>query len=400
MNRMCAVSRLPAIGVLSLLLAFLLTAVLTRPAPAQTFTVLYSFTGGADGAQPYAQLIKDTAGNLYGTTAVGGNVNACNNLGCGVVFKLTPDGKEKVLYTFTDISDGVNPWAGLLLKDGFLYGTTEAGGTNQAGTIFKMKKSGAGKTILYNFAGPPKDGSYTFARLVQDSDDNLYGTTYRGGKTDSGTVFKLDAKGKETVIRSFKGGYHGENPWSGVVRDSRGNLYGVTYGDFYGNYGTVFKIDPTGQQKILHHFSGGADGGYPYYGGVVLDKAGSLYGTTSYGGTHQYFGTVFKVEKNGKFSSVYSFTGQLDGGQPNASLVRDSAGNLYGTTIAGGAFGHGVIYKIDGAGTETVLYSFQGGTDPALADANLMIDTDGTLYGTSALGGDFGQGTVFKLTQP
>jgi uncharacterized repeat protein (TIGR03803 family) len=163
-------------------------------------------------------------------------------------------------------------------------------------------------------------------------------------------------------------------------------------------YGTVFNLNTANKEKVLHVFTGGADGGYPYYGGVVRDSAGNLYGTSSFGGAHQYFGTVFKVNKAGKQTVLYSFTGGADGGQPNASLIRDAAGNLYGTTIGGGASGHGTVFKLDKTGKETVLYSFAGGTDAASPNADLLRDAAGNLYGTTIAGGASGGGTVFKLT--
>jgi len=363
-----------------------------QPAQAQTFTILYSFTGGADGSQPYSSLILDSVGNLYGTTAVGG---ASGN---GVVFKLDASGKETVLYTFQGGTDGANPWAGLVRDTaGNLYGTTEAGGTDGFGTVFKLNKTGKKKTVLYNFTGTGNDGAYTFACLVRDAAGTLYGTTYKGGASGDGTVFKLNKAGKETVLYSFQGGSDGQNPMAGVIRDATGNLYGTTFGAFGPNYGTLFKVTKTGKEKVLHAFSGGADGGAPQYGGVVIDKAGNLYGTTSYGGTHQYFGVVYKVSKSGKETVLYNFTGGADGAQPNAGLVMDAAGNLYGTTTGGGANGHGAIFKLNKKGKETVLYSFTGGTDAAVPDANLILDSKGNLYGTSILGGTYGAGTVFKL---
>jgi len=366
-------------------------------ASAQTLTVLYSFSGGADGGQSYAKLVPDHSGNGYGTAGVGGDLNACPGLGCGVIFKLNKKGEYQVLYTFEGGADGANPWSGLLRDSaGNLYGTTEAGGTAGYGTVFRFSPSGD-KTVLYNFQGGT-DGSYPFGELITDGKGNLYGTTYRGGPADCGTVFKLSKSG-ETVLYSFKGGADGQNPYSGLVRDSAGHLYGTTFGNGLTSYGTVFRVSPAGKETVLHTFTGGADGGFPYYGSLVLDPATGLYGTTSFGGAYNYFGTVFKVDKTGQYSVIYSFTGGADGGQPNTSLIRDAAGNLYGVTIGGGAFYHGTIFKVDKNGNESVLYSFAGGTDPASPDAPLFRDAAGNLYGASAGGGDYGQGTVFKLAQ-
>lgn len=364
-------------------------------APAQTLKVLYSFSGAADGGQPYANLVPDHSRDGYGTTDVGGDLNACPGTGCGVIFKLDNKGQYHVLYTFEGGTDGANPLAGLLRDSaGNLYGTTEAGGTAGYGTVFQLSPSGQ-KTVLYNFQGGA-DGSYPFAALITDGKGNFYGTTYRGGPADSGTVFKLSKSG-ETVLYSFKGGADGQYPYSGLVRDSAGNLYGTTFGNGFTTYGTVFRLNPAGKETILHTFTGGTDGGFPSYGSLVLDPATGLYGTTSFGGVHNYFGTVFNVDKSGQYSVIYSFTGGADGGQPNASLIRDSSGNLYGVTVGGGAFNHGTIFKMDENGNESVLYSFAGGTDPATSDAPLFRDAAGNLYGTSIGGGDYGQGTVFML---
>jgi uncharacterized repeat protein (TIGR03803 family) len=378
--------------VLAIANLFVLTAVAIQSAQAQTFTILYSFTGGVDGGQPYAKLVQGSGGNLYGTTPVGGASNF------GTVFKVDKAGNETVLYSFGGGADGANPWTGLTWGPGDdLYGTTEAGGASGFGTVFKISKAGK-KTVLYNFTGAAGDGAYPFSRLIWDGVGNVYGTTYKGGASGNGTVFKLAKSGKETVLYSFQGGADGGNPYAGVVRDPAGNLYGTTFGIFGVDYGTVFKLNTAHKEKVLHAFTGGSDGGFPYYGGLVRDSAGNLYGTTSFGGAHQYFGTVFKVDKAGQQTVLYSFTGGADGGQPNASVIRDSAGNLYGTTVGGGAFGHGTIFKLDKTGKETVLYSFAGGTDAAAPDADLLRDAAGNLYGTTIAGGASGAGTVFKLT--
>jgi len=379
-------------SVLACLVIFVLTAAAIQSAQAQTLTILYSFTGGADGGQPYAKLVQDAAGNLYGTTPVGGASNF------GTVFKVDKTGKEAVLYSFGGGADGANPWTGLTWgPENHLYGTTEAGGTAGFGTIFKISKGGK-KTVLYNFTGAAGDGAYPFSRLIWDGVGHLYGTTYKGGASGNGTVFRLAKSGKETVLYSFQGGADGGNPYAGVVRDPVGNIYGTTFGIFGVDYGTVFKLNTGRKEKVLHAFTGGSDGGYPYYGSLVRDGAGNFYGTTSFGGANQYFGTVFKVNKAGQQTVLYSFTGQSDGGQPNASVIRDTAGNLYGTTIGGGASGHGTIFKLDASGKETVLYSFAGGTDTAAPDADLLRDAAGNLYGTTIAGGASGAGTVFKLT--
>jgi len=383
-------------SVLFVFIALMFTIPASNMASAQTMKVLYSFSGNADGGQPYAKLIADPSGNGYGTTGVGGDLSGCPGLGCGVVFELTKAGKYTVLYTFHGGADGANPWSGLVRDSaGNLYGTTEAGGSAGFGTVFQLSPSGQ-KTVLYNFQGNGTDGAYPFGQLISDGNGTFYGTTYKGGRSNFGTVYKLSGAG-ETVLYSFKGFSDGDYPYAGVVRDSAGNLYGTTFGDGLNSYGTVFRLSPSGKETVLHSFSGGTDGGFPYYGSLVLDPATGIYGTTSFGGAHNYFGTVFKVDKKGQFSVIYSFSNGLDGGQPNASLIRDSSGNLYGATLSGGTNSHGVIFKMEESGNETVLYNFAGGTDPVSVQAPLLRDAAGNLYGTSIAGGSSGQGTVFKL---
>ncbi len=389
-------SHLSACTAYRFLIVLALVVVFAIPfASAQTLTVLYSFSGGTDGGQPYSQLTPDPAGNGYGTTAVGGDMNACPGVGCGVIFEIDRTGVYHVLYTFAGGTDGANPWSGLLRDAaGNLYGTSEAGGSAGFGTVFRLSPNGQ-KTILYNFQGGT-DGAYPFGELITDGQGNLFGTTYKGGLDDNGTVYKLSSSG-EAVLYKFKGGADGQNPYAGVVRDFGGNLYGTSFGNGLNGYGTVYQLTTSGQERVIHAFTGGTDGGFPYYGSLTGEAGVGLFGTTSFGGAHNYFGTVFKVDLNGSYSVVYSFTGGPDGGQPNASLIRDASNNLYGVTIGGGAMGHGTIFKIDPSGNESVLYSFQGGTDPANPQAPLVRDGAGNLYGTSVGGGSFGQGTIFRL---
>lgn len=381
----------------ALVLTCLSFSITAQPAHAQTLTVAYSFSSQTDGGQPYAQLVHDEAGNAYGTAAIGGEPNSCGGEGCGVVFKITKNGHYSVLYTFIGGTDGANPWSGLLRDAaGNLYGTTEAGGSASAGTVYELSPSGQ-KTILYNFQGG-NDGAYPFAALTADSAGNLYGTTYKGGTSGFGTVYKISSAG-ETVLYSFKGGADGQYPYASVVRDPAGNLYGTTLGDGFATYGTLYRLTPAGKETVVHTFTGGADGGFPFYGGLIRDPAGNLYGTTSYGGAFTFFGTVFKMSTAGQYGVLYSFSGRTDGGQPNTSVIRDAAGNLYGATVSGGALGHGTIFKLDVNNQETVLYSFKGETDPANPSAPLSLDAHGNLYGCTVGGGQFAEGTIFRLTQ-
>lgn len=399
-------------------LTMMLAGLVAPSAQAQTFTTLYTFTGGTDGAYPYAPLIQDKAGNLYGTAARAGLSGGCGGLGCGTVFKLD-SANNLTVYTFTG-KNGVSPYAGLLQdKAGNLYGTTYYGGTKGLGVAFKVNKTGK-ISVTHNFTGSATgDGEYPQGGLIADSAGNHYGATSTGGtKTGAacatvgcGTVYKFDKKNKETVLYSFSGGTDGGGPfYESLVLDAAGNLYGTTdYGGSGCNLGcgVVFKVDPTGHETVLHAFTGLADGAAPW-AGLVLDSAGNLYGTTQYGGLpggclYGYgCGTVFKLDTSGNLTTLYSFTGATDGGNPAATLVRDSAGNFYGTTQAGG-FGYGTIFKLDPSGIETTLYEFTGTTDGAQPIAGLFRDAAGDLYGTTAQRGStgcngLGCGTVFKLT--
>jgi uncharacterized repeat protein (TIGR03803 family) len=372
--------------------------------PSGKETVLYSFTGtNGDGANPSAGLIMDSAGNSYGTTQFGG-VPSCyaffgSNPGCGTVFKLDPSGKETVLYSFTGTNgDGAQPTAGLTMDNaGNLYGTTPLGGitsgncpnssTNPSappppgcGTVFKVDPSGK-ETVLYSFTLTNGDGAQPSAGLIMDNAGNLYGTTPYGGVgvTSSscsifvtgppippgcGTVFKLDPSGHETVLYSFTGmNGDGAFPKAGLIMDSSGNLYGTTP-----------------------------------FGGVTATSSGSCSGS---GPPPAGCGTVFKLDPSGHETVLYSFTGTNgDGANPAAGLIMDSAGNLYGTT-AGGSPGAGTVFKLDPSRHETVLYGFTDTNgDGAQPIAGLTMDNAGNLYGTTYEGGSAGAGTAFRLQLP
>ena len=374
-----------------LILAF----VATRSAQAQTFTVLYSFKGAADGGFAYAGVVRDGVGNLYGATYQGGAS------GLGAVYKVDTTGKETVLYSFAGGSDGGNPHAGLVRDSaGNLYGTTAYGGSGGCsggcGIVFKVDKTNK-ESVLHEFTGPP-DGERPYAGLVRDSAGNLYGTTYGGGASGFGTVFKLNTTGTETVLHSFTGlPADGENPFAGLVRGSAGNLYGTTLNGGTFGYGTIFKLDATDKETVLYSFTGFADGGFPYSGYLVRDGSGNLYGTTYQGGAYNR-GTVFKLDKTNKETVLHSFAGgTADGEFPYAGLVRDTSGNLYGTTYQGGASGWGTVFKVDGTDKETLLHSFEYPSDGGYPYAGLVRDTAGNLYGATENGGPAGAGTVFKL---
>ena len=405
--------------------------VLLGAAWAHTESVLYSFCSQSnctDGSTPYAGLVFDQRGNLYGTTDYGG----AN--GSGVVFELSPAGEETVLHSFctqTNCTDGAEPVAGLVIdQSGNLYGTTYYGGRVDSssclsgrtgcGVVFKVTPEGE-ETVLHSFCAENNctDGELPLAGLVFDQKGNLYGTTDAGGAHGYGVVFRLTSEGKQTVLYSFcaRGGSSctdGRHPSAGLVLDRRGNLYGTTeYGGLYGS-GVVFKLTLEGKQTVLYSFCGHnppycTDGANPM-AAVVLDQKGNLYGTTYFGGTYG-FGLVFKLSPKGKETVPYSFCTHdppfcTDGRNPMAGLVFDEKGNLYGTTAYGSHTG-GVVFKLTPKGKETVLYSFcaqTNCTDGAEPVAGLVIDQKGNLYGTTYAGGTsstcngYGCGVVFKLT--
>ncbi|HVO81050.1 MAG TPA: choice-of-anchor tandem repeat GloVer-containing protein [Terriglobales bacterium] len=412
---------LPALrAALALAVALLPVSAAIQSAQGQTFTLLHTFTGQSDGAEPFASLVQDAAGNLYSATAYGGNINACSSSippGCGVVYRLDANGTQTVLHTFTGPPDGANPTFTLLVDaSGNIYGTA-GGGSNLltcfggCGVVFKLDSQG-NETVLYSFTGGA-DGSGPAGTLTQDAAGNLYGTTIGGGvqsgSSGFGVVYKLDPSGQETVLYSFTGAADGGYPTGGVIRDEAGNLYGTGWAGGAFNDGIVFKIDPAGEETVLYSFSGHSDGGAPM-AGLIRDAAGNLYGTTEGGGLNNCFGTgcgvVFKLDPTGKETVLHSFSGP-DGALPElAGLVLDPLGNLYGVTYIGGTttstcpIGCGVIYKVDASGNETVLYNFTGTTDGADPSETLFLDQSGSLYGTALFGGSSDLGTAFKLAAP
>jgi uncharacterized repeat protein (TIGR03803 family) len=370
--------------VLAIMFMFALSGAVAQ---AQTETTLYSFKGGTDGEVSYASLFRDAKGNLYGTTVGGG-------ASFGTVFSLTPAGKEKVLHSFTSVPDGALPYAALVGDGkGNFYGTTSQGGKSKFGSVFQVTAAGKEK-VLYSFTGG-KDGSIPFAGLIQDAKGNLYGAALEGGTSGVGTIYRLTLAGKQKVLYTFTGGVDGALPYCILIQDTKGNFYGTTLGGGSIGGGTVFEVTPAGKEKVLYNFSGGADGAQPY-GGVIRDAKGNLYGTTSIGGKFGA-GTVFRVTPSGKEKVLFNFSGGADGGTPFAALVQDAKGNLYGTTFSGGQFTEGTVFKVTLAGKETVLHSFTAGADGAIPFGGLIIDAKGNLYGTTLEGGAFELGVVFKI---
>jgi uncharacterized repeat protein (TIGR03803 family) len=373
------------------------------PAHAQTEKVLHSFSYQWDGQDPQAGLIFDNAGNLYGTTFAGGAY------GWGTVFEITSAGEEKLLYTFGGkFPEGAHPNASLVFdKAGNLYGTTWLGGANNSGTVFELTPAGV-ETVLYSFGGQPGDGYAPFSGLVFDKKGNLYGTTYYGGAYGLGTVYEITSAGTYKVLYSF--GSHrfdGAHPWfAGLVLGKAGKLYGTTYAGGAHGGGTVFQITSAGREKVLYSFGGYLGDGADPYAGLVFDKTGNLYGTTLLGGTNNA-GTVFEFTSAGTEKVLYRFGSQsVDGNEPTAGVVIDNAGNLYGTTSQGGVYGYagggggyGTVFEITTQGSEKVLYEFgaQSG-DGNYPIAGLVLDGQGNLYGTNKAGGAYGFGTVFEVT--
>jgi uncharacterized repeat protein (TIGR03803 family) len=370
----------------ALMLAFLiLSATIAPSARAQTYSVLHRFSG-QDGEFPQGRLTLDTTGHGYGT-AMDGGAN-----GYGTLFTLSS--KQQTIYSFTG-SSGSYPLSGVTRDTaGNLYTTNATGGNGGCGTVIKLDTKG-NETVLYSFDGGPDDGDQPQSALFLDPAGNLYGTTVLGGSRNSGTVFKLSASGAETILYQFSGGeYDGAYPYYGLTGDTNGNFYGTTAGDGSSTWGTIFEISATGTYSTLYNFTGGLDGGRPKTG-LHRDSAGNLYGTTKVGGVYGN-GTVFELGANGVETVLYSFTGGVDGSQPESGVLEDAAGNFYGTTVYGGASSFGTVFKLDTLRNETVLHSFEGGSDGQYPHAPLVQDAKGNLYGTTSEGGAT-YGTIFRI---
>jgi uncharacterized repeat protein (TIGR03803 family) len=351
------------------------------------FAILHDFAGSpTDGATPYAPLIQDSNGAFYGTTYMGGTSNA------GTVFELDSTGKDTVLYNFTDGADGGYPYGGLARdSSGDLYGTTSAGGSYGVGTVFKVSGKNV-ETVLYSFSGGA-DGAVPYGGVILDSSGVLYGTTEGGGANGEGTVYKVDTTSNlETVLHSFAGADGAFPEHESLMLDQSGNLYGTASEGGANWMGTVFKLDPAGNETTLYSFAGGtADGCYPA-GGVTIDGSGNLYGTTNTCGTSGT-GVVWKIAPGGE-SLLYNFTNETDGGYPTAGVILDSSGNAYGVTSSGGTFGFGALFEVSPGGTETVLHSFNAGSDGADPIGGILFNNYGDIYGT-AQGSGSNDGTLW-----
>ena len=414
-------SRRPSAAALALAIVLGVTIIVTPAAPAQTFNILHAFTGGQDGASPGAGLTMDRGGNFYGTTENGG-VGGPD--GYGTVFKFTRTGSGwalNPLYSFAGNQDGASPGARVIIgPNGALYGTTSYGGGsgcggNGCGTVFNLRPplnattnalADWTETVLYGFTGGA-NGAFPVGDLVFDQEGNIYGTTAAGGSSQMGTVYELtpsDGGWTENVLWTFSGGNDGGAPGGGVILDDAGNLYGTTQaGGTYG-YGSIFQLAPAGSgwsQSTLYSFHDGNDGASPA-GGLILDPSGSLYGTTTSKGKSGG-GTAFKLmpQQNGTwaFSVLYAFAGQ-GGGGPQASLAMDAAGNLYGTTYKDGASGSGSAFRLtpsNGGWTYTDLHDFSSGSDGANPVSSITLDANGNIYGTAFAAGGYGYGVIFDI---
>ena len=381
--------------------------------------ILYSFAGDEDGEYADTGLVIDSAGNIYGTTIQGGIHTS------GTVFRLTPSGKHTVLYSFNGGTDGSEPYKGVALDAaGNLYGTTVAGGDTSCdggcGVVYKLTKSGGTWTqsVIHAFTGGA-DGSGAGSPLVFDKHGNIYGMTPAGGGTGCfglgcGVVFRLEPDWTGNwhlrVLHTFTGGTDGFGGSAGrLLIGHAGHLYGVATGGGANGQGVAFELTPTPtgewQFQTIYAFNVQPDAGSPY-GGLISDKFGNLYGTTYFGGTNG-LGSVYKLERSGASwteTVLYSFQGGSDGDSPLSTLVFDGAGNLFGTTSVDGDPGCacGTIFKLspgtNGQWTETVVHRFKGPTgDGGFPYPGMVPDSSGHFYGAARNGGMNDDGAIYKF---
>jgi uncharacterized repeat protein (TIGR03803 family) len=378
-----------AAGMITAILIVLAAAI---AAPAQTFTTIYNFTG-PDGNNPLGSLVQATNGDLYGTTVYGGTDND------GVIFNITPGGTLTTVASFNG-TNGNNPYSGpIQVTDGSFWGTTNSGGSSALGSIFRLSSAGIQEPFSFQAAdGTPPQGS-----LVQGSDGNFYGTTFDGGRSNQGTVFRVTPSGKTTTIYSFctqaTQCADGQNPVSGLVQGSDGDLYGMTNrgGDEscqalgYLGCGAVFKVTLTGTETTLHQFNGN-DGAGPV-STLVQGTDGNFYGTTQYYPNVECTfgcGTIFSMTPSGTLTTLHSFCPQPgcpDGNSPVAGLVQDTDGTFYGTTTYGGTNNDGTIYSLDvglGPFVKTNPVAAMPGKSVKILGTNLTGATSVTFNGTAA----------------
>ena len=377
----------------------------TSRVQAQTYSVLYNFTGGADGSQPVGTLVMDSQGNLYGATKAGGNLNcSVNNLGCGVIFKFTAKGRLIVLHAFNGDTDGAEPEAGVFRNSrGEIFGTTSRGGDpacawgngKGCGTIYRLGSSDK-ETVIHTFNGLD-EGAAPAAPVVQDASGNLWGTTQFEGVSNPqcfgpgcGTLFKLGPEFKLTTYALKGPPNDGYWPTASLVPGPGGNLYGTTLFGGAQNEGTVYRVSAkTGQVTILHSFDlATGDAANP---GSLLLSGGKIYGIAGPAGSFSG-GTVFELDNTGE-SIFFNFGLAYN---PAGNLLRDSIGNFYGQ--AGTTDATGILYKLDTANNLTVLHFFGGFPIDGDNSTGMVPDGHGNLYGITFGGGTTGAGTIFKLT--
>ncbi len=319
---------------------------------------------------------------------------------CFVLVQTTRAQSFNVIHNFTGGTDGANPMNGLMLgASGYMYGTTSAGGAYNNGTVFRIAPQGNFQTI-YAFEGGA-DGSTPQSFLIEDSAGHLYGTTSAGGAFGGGTVFRITNNTK-TILHNFGSGSDGSAPLGGLVFDRAGNLYGTTSAGGANGNGAVFMLSPRGivwGETVLYSFGTGTDGAIPY-AGVTLDSAGDVLGTTSAGGSSGY-GTIFELSKQNSWAEtiVYNFTNQDDGAVPYAGLIADGLGNFYGAATEGGSQGGGSIFELTPSGSGWNFTAFQSlpGSGISGTFRNLMLSSNGTIYATTHCDGQYDAGTVYEL---
>jgi len=405
---LCGSLRVPPFAI-SLICALTMLAI--QSAQAQAFTVLHTFTG-QDGANPSSGLTIGGAGTLYGTTQLGGTYQF------GTVFKLVYKGSNWILnpvYEFTGTDDGAYPEAELVIgPNGALYGTAYGAGISQSGTVFELKPPLTvckailcywNVTVLHSFFGPPDAALPEYAPLTFDQSGNIYGTTPQGGQYNTGAVFEVTPSGggwTESVLHSFSDGNDGGYPYGGVILDAAGNLYGTT--GLGGNCcGTIYELTPgsTWTENILYDFSEESSGAQPQ-STLIRDQSGNFYGTAAFYGPSGG-GTVFELSpSNGNWA--FSVLASLNCFIPSG-VAPDTLGNLYGVCEHGGAFGQGMVFELtnsDGTWTLHDLHDFMG-SDGAQPNDSVALDSAGNLYGTTVFGGNMsdchgtGCGTVWEI---
>ncbi len=396
---------------------------LTPFANAETYNVLYRFTGGNDGAYPVAGVTVDSSGNVFGTASAGGNE------GEGTVFHLVHSGRGwsfYLLYAFQGwnqlATDGGSPYSRPVIgPDGALYGTTHSGADGQGcrqlhgcGSVYRLQPKPGNyfglwqEDLIFQF-GDGDGSNPDIGDVVFDRAGNLYGTTRNGGANEQGAVYELTFNGgawSEQVIHSFAGSPDGAAPLYGPVIDQAGNLYGTTTAGGTKGWGTVYQLTPAGSgwaESVVHSFQNGSDGLTPI-SGVILDGSGNLYGNTQTGGANGG-GTVFELTPSSdgswSLSTLYGLPQQGLSG-PYGSVVMDNAGNLYGTTSRGGANHQGSVFKLtrsNGLWIYRSLHDFTGGDDGGTPYGSLSLDTNGNIFGTTYSGGWNGNGVVFEIIQ-